>query len=54
MEITCSDGKEEDLYTNKLGDIIGVNIVKDIKMAKVTPKNVCNTFSQSRSRIQST
>lgn len=45
IEITYSNEKEKGLYTNKISSIIGVNIVEDIKIAKISPKNVRNTFS---------
>lgn len=54
IEITYSNGEEKGLYTNKVGNIIRVDFVEKVKMAKITPKSVCNTFFQSKSRIQST
>lgn len=34
--------------------MVGVDIIEDIKIAKVTPKSIYNMLSLSRSRIQST
>ena len=44
MEIICSD-RENDLYTNKFGNMIGVDIVKNVEIAEMTPKSIYNTFS---------
>lgn len=53
IEITCSN-REKVLCTNKVGSIVEVDIVDDIKIAKVILKTVRSRFSQSRSKIQST
>lgn len=54
MEITCSNGKEEDLRTNKISGMGGINIVEGVQMAKVTLESVHNIFSRLKSGIQST
>lgn len=54
IEITYYDRKEEDLYTNKVGGIVEINIIEDIDIADVTLDNVHSIFSKSRSRIQFT
>lgn len=35
MEITCFNGKEKDLCINKIGNIVRVDIVEDVKMLEV-------------------
>lgn len=43
MEITCD--KKEVVHTNKVGSMIRIDIIKDVKMAELTPKGIYNTFS---------
>ena len=50
LEITCSDG--EDL--NKVSSIVRIEIIKDVKIAEVISKSICNTISQSRSKFKLT
>lgn len=50
IEISCSNGKKV-LYTNKFDSMVRVDIVEDVKMAKMTLERVYNTFFQSRSKI---
>lgn len=52
MKILCSD-REKVLHTNKVGNIVGVNIMKDKEIAKVPYENIYITFARLRSRIQS-
>lgn len=44
MEMTCYNG-EEDIYTNKVGSMVKVNIIRDVAMAEVTLEDICNIFS---------
>lgn len=53
MKITCFN-KEEIIRTNKIGSMVKVDIVEDMKIAEIILGNVCKTFSQLRSIIQST
>lgn len=53
MEITYSHRKKV-LSTNKVGSMIGIDIVKDVKMAEIPPESMCNTIFESRSRIELT
>lgn len=43
MKITCFD-REKDLYIIKIGNMIEVNIVKNVKIVEVTLENMCSTF----------
>lgn len=53
MKMTYFERKEV-INTIKVGSMIWIEIVDNIKIADVTPKNVCSTFSQSRSGMKST
>lgn len=50
IEITCSDRKEV-VTINKASNMVGVDIVEDVKIVKVTLESICNTFFLSRSGI---
>lgn len=50
MEITYSD-REGVIYINKVGSMVRVDIVEDIKMVEVTLESMCSIFSWSRSGI---
>lgn len=43
-KITYSN-KEKVLYINKVDSIVGVDIIKNVEMVKMTPESMCNTFS---------
>lgn len=45
--------REDVLDTNKVGSIIGVNILEDMKITKISPESMYNIFSWSRFGIQS-
>ena len=43
-----SNDKEEDLHTNKVGSIVRVNILEDVKIVEMTSKNLHSTFVMRR------
>lgn len=43
MKITCAN-REKVVYINKVGNIVEVDIVEDVKIAEITLKSICNTF----------
>lgn len=51
MGMTCSNRKNN---LNKISSMVEVDIVEDIKIAKVAPESICSIFSQSRFGIQLT
>lgn len=51
MEITCFN-KEEVLYINKVGNIIRINIIENMKITNIISKSMYIIFYYSRSGIQ--
>lgn len=51
MEINYCNRKEENLCTNKVGSKVRIVIVKNMKIAEVTSKNVRNIFFVLRSEV---
>lgn len=42
---------KKDLYTNKIGSIIGVDIIENVEIAEIIPESVRNIFFWSKSGI---